>query len=154
MPGKSCFRGKACISLHSDSHCNSVLLISPTNQILLLHRVQTSSSFPSAHVFPGGNLSAEQDGEIPGVDNPARHEDGNVYRLAAVRECFEESGILLAKRADNLERLLELSDEERYQGRHAIHENTIGFQDWVKEHKGVPDVGAQHYCAKPLRINC
>ncbi|KAK5242169.1 hypothetical protein LTR40_012886, partial [Exophiala xenobiotica] len=30
----------------------SVILVSPSNEILLLHRVQTSSAFPSAHVFP------------------------------------------------------------------------------------------------------
>ncbi|RMD39371.1 hypothetical protein DV735_g5760, partial [Chaetothyriales sp. CBS 134920] len=42
----------------------SVILISPTNTVLLLHRKQTSSAFPSAHVFPGGNLDAS-DGELP-----------------------------------------------------------------------------------------
>ena len=38
-------------------------------------------------------------------------------------------------------RLLEISDEERYKGRNAIHKNAVKFQDWVKELNGVPDVG-------------
>ena len=36
----------------------SVLLVSPNNQVLLLQRVKQSSSFASAHVFPGGKISS------------------------------------------------------------------------------------------------
>ncbi|MCJ1350170.1 MAG: hypothetical protein MMC33_000151 [Icmadophila ericetorum] len=120
----------------------SVLLISPLNHILLLHRVKTSTSFASAHVFPGGNLSVEQDGEIPAPEDPLRHQDGRIYRLGAVRETFEESGILLAKRKDNPEKLLELSDAGREEGRHAIHENRVKFTQWLDEKGGVPDIDA------------
>ena len=103
--------------------------------------MKTSSSFASAHVFPGGNLSAEQDGEIPAPEDPRRHQDGVVYRLSAVRETFEESGILLAKRKDNPEKLLELSDAEREEGRHAIHENKVKFTEWLDGKGGLPDIG-------------
>ena len=122
----------------------SILLISPTNQILLLHRVRTSSAFPSAHVFPGGNLSTRQDGEVPGPQDPARHQDSKVYRLGAIRECFEESGLLLAKNKNRPNSLLALSDQEREQGRHAIHENKIGVQDWIEKMGGIPDIGMLH----------
>lgn len=61
--------------------------------------------------------------------------------MAAIRECFEESGILLAKSIKNPEELLVLSDEEREQGRHAIHQEKISFQEWVKQRNGVPDIG-------------
>lgn len=61
--------------------------------------------------------------------------------MAAIRECFEESGILLAKSLENPEELLMLSDEERQLGRHAIHQETISFQAWVKQRNGTPDVG-------------
>ncbi|MCJ1251030.1 hypothetical protein MMC30_008261 [Trapelia coarctata] len=118
----------------------SILLISPTNQILLLHRVHTSSAFPSAHVFPGGNLSADQDGEIPDEKSPKRHEDSRVYRIGAIRECFEESGIILAKQSRNPELLLEVNDEERDRGRHEIHQNKVKFQEWVQKKGGFPDV--------------
>ena len=122
----------------------SVLLISPSNQILLLHRVQSSKSFPSAHVFPGGNLESEQDGEIPGPEDAMRHEDSMVYRLAAIRECFEESGILLAKKLGSSSELIKLSDELLGEGRRSIYENKVGFKDWVAQHGGYPDTGIFH----------
>ncbi|KAH8592132.1 hypothetical protein B0O99DRAFT_630532 [Bisporella sp. PMI_857] len=117
----------------------SVLLISPSNQILLLHRVRTSSSFPSAHVFPGGNLSPSQDGEIPSPTDPSRHSDGPAYRIGAIRECFEESGILLAKRNDGSGALLEVTEEEREKARKDIHSGKVKFVDWVKSVGGVVD---------------
>ncbi|MCJ1480813.1 hypothetical protein MMC06_000968 [Schaereria dolodes] len=119
---------------------NLILLISPNNQVLLLHRVQTSSSFPSAHVFPGGNLSADQDGDIPEPEGALRHEDSDVYRMGAIRECFEESGILLAKRSDAPHHSLELTDDEREEGRHAIHNNSVRFQTWLEQKGGKPDL--------------
>lgn len=121
---------------------SSVLLISPTNQILLLHRVRTSSSFPSAHVFPGGTLSAKHDGEIPAPDSPLRHEDGEAYRLAAIRETFEESGILLAKNKKTGRLLTELGDMEREEGRKAVHGGKVKFIEWLAEKGGVADIDA------------
>ncbi|PQE31466.1 NUDIX domain-containing protein [Rutstroemia sp. NJR-2017a WRK4] len=120
----------------------SILLISPQNQILLLHRVRTSSSFASAHVFPGGNLSAT-DGTIPPPESDERHLDSEVYRVGAVRECFEESGILLAKSSGGDE-LLQVPDEEREQGRKDIHAGKIGIREWVDKSGGKLDVDGLH----------
>ncbi|KAK0115511.1 hypothetical protein ONS95_000212 [Cadophora gregata] len=117
----------------------SILLISPKNQILLLHRVRTSSSFPSAHVFPGGNLSPS-DGHIPAPNDKDRHVDGRSYRIGAIRECFEESGILLARRKDGVG-LLEVEDEVREKGRRDVHEGKIAFEKWVEGLGGVVDIG-------------
>lgn len=119
---------------------DSVLLISPQNQVLLLRRVRTSSSFPSAHVFPGGNLSAQHDGNIPGPDDPSRHEDSEAYRLAAIRETFEESGILLAKNA-GFGRLIEVEDKEREEGRHKVHAGEVEFRKWLAAKGGRADIG-------------
>jgi 8-oxo-dGTP pyrophosphatase MutT (NUDIX family) len=118
---------------------SSILLISHLNQILLLHRVKTSSAFPSAHVFPGGNLSASQDGTIPGPKDPARHIDGPAYRLGAIRECFEESGILLARNKQG--GMLEISDQERERARKEIHAGRLRFVEWVEDMGGVVDSG-------------
>lgn len=117
---------------------NSVLLVSPNNEILLLHRVQTSSSFPSAHVFPGGNLS-EQDGE----NDPRSHEDAPCYRRAAIRELFEESGILLARNANN-GKLLAVGQDMRTSGRKAVHMNELTFTQWLKtlDSHAEPDTGS------------
>ncbi|KAH7319436.1 hypothetical protein BKA65DRAFT_556855 [Rhexocercosporidium sp. MPI-PUGE-AT-0058] len=121
----------------------SILLLSPTNEILLLHRVRTSSSFPSAHVFPGGNLSASQDGDIPGPNDANRHVDGRSYRVGAIRECFEESGILLARRKVG-EGLLEVGEGERERARKEIHAGRERFEEWVESVGGIVDIEALH----------
>ena len=121
----------------------SILLISATNEILLLRRVQTSTSFASAHVFPGGHLSP-QDGDIFPPADVRRHEDSEAYRMAAIRECFEESGILLARNRKHPEELLSLSDEEKENGRHEIHREKMDFRTWVQQRNGIPDIGTLH----------
>lgn len=119
---------------------SSVLLISPTNEILLLHRVRSASSFAAAHVFPGGNVDPLHDGEPPTPDDPARHQDGSVYRLAAIRETFEESGILLA-RNNGFGRLIEVEDSEREEGRRLVHEGKVPFEKWLAGKGGRADIG-------------
>lgn len=115
---------------------SSIILLSPTNQVLLLHRVQTSSSFPSAHVFPGGNLSPFHDPPPPPADSPDRHRDSQAYRLAAIRETFEESGILIAKRSLADDTLLVVPEIEREGARKAIHGDKVRFTEWVEDSLG------------------
>lgn len=117
---------------------SSVIIVSPRNEILLLHRVQTSSSFPSAHVFPGGNLSA-QDGDCPPENDVKRHEDSLCYRRAAIRELFEESGILLAKDSSS-GRLLAIGEDEKEKGRKSIHMNEITFMEWIKKQNSAAEL--------------
>ncbi|KAL8713317.1 MAG: hypothetical protein Q9220_002516 [cf. Caloplaca sp. 1 TL-2023] len=121
----------------------SILLISPTNEILLLQRVQKSSSFASAHVFPGGHIDKE-DGELPPEDDVQIHEDRLAYRIGAIRECFEESGILLARSRRNIDTLLQLDERKRDKGKHAVHEKKVRFQDWLYEHGGISDTLSLH----------
>ncbi|KAH7092424.1 hypothetical protein FB567DRAFT_435087 [Paraphoma chrysanthemicola] len=121
---------------------SSVLLISPTNQILLLHRVKKASSFAAAHVFPGGALSKTHDGDIPGVDDPGRHQDGPAYRMAAVRETFEECGIILAKSKKTGKLFTEISDEEREEGRKAVHAGKVKFTELLDKWGVIPDTEA------------
>lgn len=102
--------------------------------------MKTASSYASAHVFPGGHL-ASQDGEIPPVTDVKVHDDGRPYRIAAIRECFEESGILLANQMEKPNELLILSNEDREQGRHAVHQNKVDFQAWVEQRGGILDIG-------------
>ncbi|PSK60439.1 hypothetical protein B9Z65_589 [Elsinoe australis] len=118
---------------------SSVILVSPENQVLLLHRVRTSSSFPSAHVFPGGNVSTFHDGELPPPEDLSRHEDSETYRMAAIRETFEESGILLAKN-NGFGRLIEVEDAEREEGRRLVHSNKIDFRKWLAGKGGRADI--------------
>lgn len=64
--------------------------------------------------------------------------------MGAIRECFEESGILLAKNRNNPDEALTLSEKEREHGRHAIHREEINFLDWLKSKGGVPDLDNLH----------
>jgi 8-oxo-dGTP pyrophosphatase MutT (NUDIX family) len=130
---------------------DSILLLSPTNKVLLLHRVRTSTSFPSAHVFPGGNLSSFHEGPIPDVDSPARHVDGETYRLGAVRETFEESGILLARRRDD-GTVLHVPTDALEDGRKKVHAGQVRFAEWVANLGGSPDVGKLP--RKPVSDGC
>ncbi|KAL8941938.1 MAG: hypothetical protein Q9216_001966 [Gyalolechia sp. 2 TL-2023] len=121
----------------------SILLISPSNEILLLRRVKKSSSFASAHVFPGGHIDPE-DGPLPPEDDVRLHEDNTTYRMGAIRECFEESGILLARNRENQLMLLQLTEEQRHHGRNAVHNKKMRFEDLVHSHGGVPDIESLH----------
>ncbi|KAK6522872.1 hypothetical protein TWF281_002302 [Arthrobotrys megalospora] len=57
----------------------SLVLLDAQNRILLTHRTSTIGSFANAHVFPGGNQDAKD-------TSP---------EFCAVRETFEETGVLL-----------------------------------------------------------
>ncbi|KAK0731977.1 hypothetical protein B0H67DRAFT_91869 [Lasiosphaeris hirsuta] len=119
----------------------SILILSPTNQVLLLHRVQTSTSFASAHVFPGGNLSPLHDGGPLDPEAPDAHQDSELYRLAAVRETFEESGLVLARHRDS-GAPLRLAPDVIAAGRAAVHANRVRFPDWLAAVGAVPDTPA------------
>lgn len=101
-------------------------------------------------MFPGGNLSASQDGEIPPPSSPNRHEDGLAYRIGAIRECFEESGILLAKRKDGSGELLEIPEQRRDKVRKGIYSGETTISQVVDAEGGYLDTGNKSliYCIK------
>jgi 8-oxo-dGTP pyrophosphatase MutT (NUDIX family) len=59
--------------------------------------------------------------------------------MAAIRETFEESGILLARTKDG--RLLEVDEEERVKVRKLVHGDKIKFEDWLEEKSAKADLG-------------
>lgn len=79
-------------------------------QVLMLRRNLASTWVGGAHLFPGGAVdAADGDPELharsPRDDAEASRllnldSGGLAYFTAAIRECFEEAGILLASRAD------------------------------------------------------
>lgn len=68
-------------------------------EVLLLRRTHTASFFPNAWVFPGGRVEPE-DAALPttggdGLPDPSWRPSA----VAALRECFEESGVWLGQGA-------------------------------------------------------
>ena len=70
-------------------------------EILMTRRSVEASFAPGAYVFPGGTLD-RADAQCADIASrrPGQSEQQLVQAVAAVRECFEELGILLARRAD------------------------------------------------------
>lgn len=56
-----------------------------------------------------------------------------------MRECFEETGILLAKGKDG--KLLELREKDVEVGRNGVHSREVKFGEWVERRGGSPDLG-------------
>ena len=89
-------------------------------EVLMVRRSLESDFVGGAYVFPGGGLDpSDGPGAEPfctGVDDRAASallgldHGGLAYWVAALRECFEEAGILLAYRADGS--LLSLGDPD------------------------------------------
>src|SRR5688572_5754922 len=87
----------------------TLILLREGLEVLMLQRVQTAAFLGGAYVFPGGSLDP-QDSELArrvvGFSEAQANARLQVssgalaYYVAAVRECFEEAGILLARGGD------------------------------------------------------
>jgi 8-oxo-dGTP pyrophosphatase MutT (NUDIX family) len=90
----------------------TVILVSdrPDLHVLMLERTRRAVFGPGATVFPGGAVDPGDQAagvvqRIVGIDDAAASaaqglaQGGLGFRVAAVRECFEEAGILLARDA-------------------------------------------------------
>jgi len=90
-------------------------------EVFLMQRSR-SGVFGGLHVFPGGKVDAA-DGSFHWATAPDGPDDahssgtlgiergGLAYWIACIRECFEEAGVLLARRADG--EFLELRESDR-----------------------------------------
>lgn len=91
----------------------TVILVSdrPDLHVLVLERTQRAVFGPGATVFPGGAVDPDDGAErlaerIIGLDDQSASVEqgishgGLAFRVAALRECFEEAGILLARHAE------------------------------------------------------
>jgi len=108
-------------------------------EVLLLQRSLSSGFMPGVHVFPGGGLdAADHDAELHamcvGIDDTAAsrtlgiERGGLAYWIAAIREAFEEAGILLAYDAGGGMVALTGAAEQRFRAhRRALHEGASGL---------------------------
>ncbi|HSC93872.1 MAG TPA: hypothetical protein VLC73_02785 [Burkholderiales bacterium] len=112
-------------------------------EVLMLQRSPDLAFMPGAHVFPGGALDAADDSPAlhalcVGLDDAAASrvlglEGGGLsYWIAAIREAFEEAGILLAYDASGRIVSVNEADAERYRPqRRALDEGHAAFVDFV-----------------------
>ncbi|KAK0229039.1 NUDIX hydrolase domain-like protein [Armillaria fumosa] len=93
----------------------SLVIINKRNEVLLVHRNPKASTFAGVHVFPGGNYDPKQDTSLP---------------MTAIRETFEESGLLVGVTGSSLPAgpVLEAA-------RHKIHSQKLLFQTFLDENQ-------------------
>jgi 8-oxo-dGTP pyrophosphatase MutT (NUDIX family) len=67
-------------------------------EVLMMRRSEESSFAPGAYVFPGGRVCPEDEQLAVYCARCATEAPGLAYRTAAIRETYEECGILLARK--------------------------------------------------------
>lgn len=125
-------------------------------QVLMLRRHARSGFAAAAWVFPGGVVDPE-DAQLPenrwtGIDPEALALRFNLgaqevlsFHVAAVRETFEESGLLLARGPAG--EPPDLSDPSLLSVRRAMADpsSDVSFNRWLEEQDLVLDLGAMTY---------
>lgn len=118
----------------------------PDLQVLMLKRNERSAFVGDMWVFPGGAVDPEDDSDfayeaVEGLDDSDASRDlqldrgGLAYWVAAVRETFEEAGVLLARRGSETEPvdLVAAATATRFGDyRHAINTADHPFLDLVE----------------------
>ncbi|KIY71170.1 hypothetical protein CYLTODRAFT_419026 [Cylindrobasidium torrendii FP15055 ss-10] len=100
----------------------SLVVLNANNEVLLVQRHSKASAFADVHVFPGGIYDGEQDNDS--------------LRMTALRETFEETGLLLAAPPGALDTNTLLNARE------LIHSRKITFPEMLATHHLEPDVEA------------
>jgi 8-oxo-dGTP pyrophosphatase MutT (NUDIX family) len=119
-------------------------------EVFMLRRTASASFAAGMYVFPGGRVddadhATELEPFCDGLDDPTAsgqlsiESGGLAYWVAAVRECFEEAGILLAWRRDGGH--LDLDESTR----HAVHDGSLSMVDLCRRHDLVLDLSTTQY---------
>lgn len=119
-------------------------------EVFMMRRTGRASFAAGMYVFPGGRVDAadgidEIEPFCSGLDDAdasrqlGMESGGLAYWVAAIRECFEEAGILLAAKRDGS--ALTLEDDDR----HGVHDGTLSMLDLCKRDDLVLDVSTTQY---------
>jgi 8-oxo-dGTP pyrophosphatase MutT (NUDIX family) len=113
-------------------------------EVLMMQRSMAADFMPGAYVFPGGGIerddSAREIYELcSGLDDASAsrilglERDGLSFWVGAIRECFEEAGLLLCyDRGGELVRLDSPEQEARFiVHRDALNEGKLGFLEFL-----------------------
>jgi 8-oxo-dGTP pyrophosphatase MutT (NUDIX family) len=123
---------------------------SPGTEVFMMRRTAKASFAAGMYVFPGGRVDG-----VDGATDIAPYCDGLddaqasaklgvdrgglAYWVAAVRECFEEAGVLLAKpRAGGV---LQLRNEDR----HSVHDGALSLVDLCRRDDLLLDLSTTHF---------
>ena len=110
-----------------------ILLRDPDDpKVFWVKRGKTLAFMANYHAFPGGKHEAA-DAEIQ-IQNDAGHEDV-VMRVTAIREIFEETGVLIARGHQSL------SAERRAMLRAELQADRISFKELLERDGLVLDAG-------------
>ncbi len=127
-------------------------------EVLMLRRNLASSWLGGVHLFPGGAVDEDDALEAIAERSLARSDreasrllgleaGGLAYYVAAIRECFEEAGVLLASRRDG--GLIDFSDPataKRFlEHRRALNASEKSFTELCGEEDLRLDTGDVHY---------
>lgn len=124
----------------------------PAIEVFMLRRTGSAAFGAGMYVFPGGRVDpADGTTEIArycrGLDDATAsarlgvRRGGIAFWIAAVRECFEEAGVLLADRRDG-EPVRPRDDD-----RHAVHDGELGLVELCRRDDLVLDLSTTHYVA-------
>ena len=124
----------------------------PGIEVFVLRRTLGAAFAAGMFVFPGGRVDEVDGGPalepyVHGMDDTEASRQlsidhgGLAYWVAAIRECFEESGLLLARRHDGT--LPEPDPTDRV----AVHRGELSMIELCRKHDLVLDAGALRYVA-------
>jgi len=148
----------------------------------MLLRSSKNKFFPNSYVFPGGGLDkADETTEwlrVLNVDSVTGNADRSrcpmlvqrrddvlppdvSYRICAIQECFEETGLLLATRAGHNNTKKEYSTVYKFKDassadywRNKVYKNAENFLELCLELKCAPDIWSLHEWACWLTPTC
>ncbi len=119
-------------------------------EVFMLRRTSNAVFGPGMYVFPGGRVDGIDGADTiapycQGLDDGAASDrlgvehGGLAYWVAAVRECFEEAGVLLATRRDGAP--LTLRNEDR----HEVHDSSLSLVELCRRDDLVLDLSSTYY---------
>ncbi|KAG7092882.1 hypothetical protein E1B28_009192 [Marasmius oreades] len=117
---KSSDKGRSAVVVPRPSA--SLVVVNGQNEVLLVQRNPRAVAFGGVTVFPGGNYDRTQD---------------DSFEITAIRETFEESGLLMASPTTPGGALP--TDSVLDEARHAIHSQKMRFREFLDQHGLKPD---------------
>ncbi len=128
----------------------SVLILrdGPTGlEVFMVLRSPELDFSSGALVFPGGKVDPEDADPVLAARATGRFgAAARAHRIAAVREAFEETGVLLARRAGDMRAPAEPADIEA-RWRAALHAGRVTFRAFLEAEDLVADTAALCHCA-------